>query len=274
MNIILAHGILGFSHLDVPLNPVDYFSGVAKFLTEQFDASVLAPAVSPTDGIAVRAEMLRQSISDALMNGELRSGDETHIIAHSMGGLDSRSLLTKSPSIQTSKGKVVIKTLVTIGTPHQGSPIADLIALKFLDKIPFLGPAVGQAGIALNQVLGHFRISLNGLHDLTSESAARFNSANPNQKSVQYRSYAGGGRPGAIPTSLFFLPYHEFITAHSLGEEISDGVVTVSSAKFGDFDSDLWPTDHADEIGHNLDVPLAGPDPLILQRYRKIVAQL
>jgi hypothetical protein len=29
VNIVLVHGILGFSHLDIPLAPIDYFAGLA-----------------------------------------------------------------------------------------------------------------------------------------------------------------------------------------------------------------------------------------------------
>jgi hypothetical protein len=159
------------------------------------------------------------------------------------------------------------------GTRHRGSPIADLVALKFLEKIPFLAPLVEGSEGALGKVLEHFRISLDGFHDLTSDSAVKLNAANPDQPSVKYLSFAGGGRPGPVPTSQFFLPYYEFIKVHSKGQEQSDGVVTVSSAQWGIFDPNLWPGDHADEIGHDLDNPLGPPEADTLQRYAGIVAR-
>jgi hypothetical protein len=88
---------------------------------------------------------------------------------------------------------------------------------------------------------------------------------------VKYLSFAGGGRTGLVPTSNFFLPYYEFIKAHVRGREVSDGVVAVSSAMWGTFDPNLWPGDHADEIGHDLDRPLAMPDAETLQRFERIV---
>jgi hypothetical protein len=97
----------------------------------------------------------------------------------------------------------MIRSIVTISTPHRGSPVADVVSLKFRDKIPVLVPALGQLEEALGKILGHFRISLDGLHDLTSESAEQFNSANPDRPSVKYLSFAGGGRPGPVPTSRF-----------------------------------------------------------------------
>jgi hypothetical protein len=58
---------------------------------------------------------------------------KTHIVAHSMGGLDSRYLL--SP---VSENKLVapVQSLTTISTPHQGSPIADIID-KLMDLLSF-----------------------------------------------------------------------------------------------------------------------------------------
>lgn len=272
MNIVLVHGILGFSHLRFPLSPIDYFSGVAKFLRERFqDAAVIAPAVDPTAGIETRSTMLRASIEAALACDGLKPNEPIHIIAHSMGGLDSRRLISKGNFIETNGRRTPIQTLATIGTPHRGSPVADLVALKFLDRIPFLADALQEPEAALSRVLGHFRISLDGLHDLTSESAEHFNAANPNQAGVNYLSFAGGGRAGLVPTSGFFLPYYEFIKAHVRGREVSDGVVAVSSAIWGTFDSNLWPGDHADEIGHDLDRPLATPPDETLDRYERIV---
>ena len=273
MNIVLVHGILGFSHLDVPLLPIDYFAGVTDFLRTQFQATVIAPALDPTAGIEKRSDMLRASIQAALAAGQLQRGEPIHIIAHSMGGLDSRRMICKNPVIEAGGQNSAIQTMAMVGTPHRGSPIADLVALKFLEKIPILTPLVEESQTALGKILAHFRISLDGLHDLTSESAAQFNAANPDQPSVKYLSFAGGGRPGPVPTSRFFLPYYEFIQVHSRGQEKNDGVVTVSSAQWGIFDPNLWPGDHADEIGHDLDNPLGKPEADTLQRYAGIVAR-
>jgi hypothetical protein len=81
MNIVLVHGILGFSHLDAPLAPVDYFAGVAEHLRARFaNAAVVAPTLDPTAGISARSEQLRQAISSALQQGQLRAGEPIHII--------------------------------------------------------------------------------------------------------------------------------------------------------------------------------------------------
>ena len=96
MNIVLQHGILGFR----TLFSINYFNGIEAHLKEKYQAKVLVTEVGPTAGIVERGKELRQQILDALgINGHtptLNPGDETHIVAHSMGGLDSRFILSPS----------------------------------------------------------------------------------------------------------------------------------------------------------------------------------
>lgn len=87
---------------------------------------------------------------------------------------------------------------------------------------------------------------------------------------MKYLSYGGKGRQG-IPTSWFFLACHQYIQL--LAGEQSDGVVPVSSAAWAGFDPNYWPTDHADQIGYDLNNPAAGPPPDLLERYDSIAAK-
>src|SRR5438874_4285553 len=116
MNIVLVHGILGFR----TKFGIEYFRGVAEHLTEK-GHRVLVPILDPTRGIEFRGGQLRDQIDAALANGSIDPGQKTHIIAHSMGGLDSRWMLSpvNPKHIQTP-----IRSLTTISTPHLGSPIA------------------------------------------------------------------------------------------------------------------------------------------------------
>jgi len=265
MNIVLVHGILGFSRV----GPVGYFNGVADHLHKRFQASVFAPALDPTAGTEKRSGMLRQSIQDALSQGVLDPPEPIHIIAHSMGGLDARRLVHDDPSFAVNGRRVAVETLAMIGTPHWGSPVADAVALQLVPKLPVLTLALNAAKLALGNVLQHFNVSLDGLRDLTTESAKDFNKRFTDHPNVRYLSFAGGGRPGLPSTSGFFLPFHEFIRI--CDGEASDGVVSVSSATWTGFDPNLWAGDHADEIAHNLDRPLQAPDQATLDRYAGIV---
>src|SRR5437879_1655307 len=135
MNLIFAHGILGFRQRF----GIAYFRGVQDHF-EQVGAKVLIPEVNPTAGIKVRGEELRTQILDAFGKGPLDPGQPTHIVAHSMGGLDSRFMLSPANKNTTSQNDLSgrVRSLTTIGTPHRGSPIADLVALRTVEELdPF-----------------------------------------------------------------------------------------------------------------------------------------
>ena len=267
MNIVLVHGILGFGHV----GPINYFNGVADHFRLKFGASVHAPALDPTAGTGLRSAMLRRSIEDALAQRILDPAQPIHIIAHSMGGLDARRMISQDPTIAAGEARVSVKTLATIGTPHRGSSVADVVAGEFVPRLPLLAPLLLAAKMNLGNVLEHFRISLEGLHDLTTKAAADFNTHVLDSPAVTYSSYAGGGRTGFVAASGTFLPYHEFIRV--CDGEANDGVVAVSSARWTGFDPNLWPTDHADEVGHNLDDPLQALSQETRDRYDSIVAR-
>src|SRR5271154_6467497 len=89
MNIALVHGILGFREKF----GIEYFRGVAEHLTAK-GHKVIPPILDPTRGIEDRGGQLRDQIDAALANGVLDPGQKTHIFAHSMGGLDSRWILS------------------------------------------------------------------------------------------------------------------------------------------------------------------------------------
>jgi len=262
MNIVLVHGILGFSRIA----GIDYFRGVAEHFREKGQL-VLSPTLDPTNGIAVRGTQLRDQIMAAFADGTLDRTLPTHIIAHSMGGLDSRFML--SPANPDRIG-IRIHSLTTVGTPHQGSPIADLVDHP-ADLFPF--PHLPFSGVPdlLQPALAKLGISLEGLRDLTSEYCQRvFNPKYVNDPNVAYFSVAGSGRPDFPPTAALFLLFHQYLSART--GEANDGLVTTTSAQWGAFDPNTWPGDHADEVGHDLDNLLAPPAFPYLARYDQLLA--
>ncbi len=67
-----------------------------------------------------RIEYNGRLFADAFLdNYDLRTSNKTIILAHSMGGLVSRAALAYSPQMLNA-----VKRLVTLGTPHYGSPLA------------------------------------------------------------------------------------------------------------------------------------------------------
>lgn len=268
MNIVLAHGILGFREM----LGIKYFKGVADFL-QQRRLRVLVTEVDRDDSIPFRGSQLRDQIKTAFDNGIFDRWQKTHIIAHSMGGLDARSFLSpNNPNDITQH----IASLTTIGTPHQGSPVADALFSAVDGKAAFSLGSLAED--TLRDIILRLHISLNGLHDLTTWHMADFNQANPDNNNVRYFSIAGVGRTSPFPllpfppTCLLLLPIY---LALKLEHGDSDGLVPVASASRW-ANTELWPADHADEVGHNLDlVSFSAPDGFNhLQAYEKIIEQL
>jgi triacylglycerol lipase len=181
-----------------------------------------------------------------------------------MGGLDSRWML--SP-VNPNRIQAPIRSLTTISTPHQGSPIADLIDAPE-NLSPFHHLPFGLHPNLLQQALDALGISLDGLRNLTTPFCKQFSAAYTDNPAVSYFSVAGAGRPGFPETCAPFLFFHTYISA--LTREANDGLVTVTSARWGQFDANTWPADHADEVGTNLDTLQSSSFPW-LARYDLIV---
>ncbi len=164
MNIILCHGFLGFSKI----GPVDYFRGVIRHFRDDLHHNVIAPRVDPTQGVAVRGAQLRGQIEQAFTSNALVAAQPTHIIAHSMGGLDARFIL--SPNNQDHL-QAPVRSLTTISTPHRGSLIADI-----LEKPEHAGAGAALAVRTFEAGLKLVGISLDGLRNLTTQTCLEFNS--------------------------------------------------------------------------------------------------
>ena len=258
--IILAHGILGFG--SVPGIPfVHYFNGVARHLTKEGHV-VISPSVNTIGSVAERGEQL----AAAILQAPLEEEERLHVIAHSMGGLDARHALSNIGRDGVSERVAErVKTLVTIGTPHRGSTVADAVADEtdpLFAEIPAL-------------LVEAFRAHAGGLDDLTTKSGIQFDESTPDANGVTYIEVAGDASQGGH--ELFF-----FTLAAAIGRlrgEVNDGIVTRSSAlREGHQHLDDWPVDHAGEIGWSAATPL----PIIFDlkflphfaRYDAIVAML
>lgn len=244
MNIVLAHGILGFRKILF----VHYFNGVKKHLEAEFidiPVRVHVTEVDPDGSVIERGDSLAPQIIAALGDGRLDPARKTHIIAHSMGGLDSRYILSANKENISSR----ISSLTTISTPHQGSPVADLLHSKVdEEKSSFFGRTLESQ---LRNIIEGLGLSLKGLEDLTTSKTSKFNKDFPNHNNVRYFSIAGQGRGGRHKTSKLFFPTRTYLD--KVTHEPNDGLVTVSSASRGESEPVLWPADHADEVGHDLD---------------------
>jgi hypothetical protein len=134
---------------------------------------VLVTKVDPVAGIEKRGDQFQERIMVALgktgAEPTLDPSEKVHIIAHSMGGLDARYLLSKNANGIAD----YVSTLTTIGTPHQG--LADF-CYSLLDgesNIPFMGTLVGTLEKGVREVLDVLDI-IDGMKDLTTSSMRAF----------------------------------------------------------------------------------------------------
>ncbi|RJP32563.1 MAG: hypothetical protein C4527_05925 [Candidatus Omnitrophota bacterium] len=235
--IVLAHGFLGYRRFLL----WELFPGVEEMFKEQ-GILALRPVVHPTASIEERAGELLERIDQKL--GQTES---YHIIAHSMGGLDSRFLASPNGLAQGNR----VLSLTTISTPHRGASLAERIP-------PPLQTAYARgAGILRHMISGEEsatlldRIAENrwaGLMQLTPAYLCDvFNPTIRNDSRVRYFSYAGSLARKNDASILTFLRK----ASGSLGNgdrEENDGLVTVESARWGEFKG-ILPADHGEQIG-------------------------
>ncbi len=147
-------------------------------------------------------------------------------MAHSMGGLDARYAVAKLGL------DAHVRAIVTITTPHRGSPFADWV-------VRHLGRRLG--GFELCRRLG---LDFQGISDLTTESCATFNDEVPDVPGVGYFSVSAA-RPWTR-IAPFALPAYRVVYN---AEGDNDGLVSVRSSTWGRH-LGTWPADHWHTINH------------------------
>jgi triacylglycerol lipase len=209
--IVLVHGFFGFERLQIAgWTLATYFPGIPELLRAAGNR-VLVPILSPTAGVAHRAAQLKE-----FLDRESPS-EPVHLVAHSMGGLDSRYLIARLGMAAR------VLTLTTLGTPHRGTPFADWGIARFARLV--------------RPVLQFFRIPTQGFYDLTTARCRAFNEEVVDAAGVRYFSVAGRHDGDFNPEWL--LPRRIVGPA----EGPNDGVVSVASATYGER-VEIWEGDH------------------------------
>jgi len=213
--MVFVHGLLGFERLNLAGFPIDYFRSIKECLAD-LPVDCHFPRLHAGATVVARACRLADYL--AAFNSQ-----HLCIVAHSRGGLDARYVATKlDPEYR-------IKQLITIGTPHRGSPLADW--------------AMRNAGIM--GLIGRTFLKPS-IQEMTTTACHQFNQDIPNRDGVYYESYAGC-RP-LVEMPLLYRPWSKLIEAIA-GE--NDGQVPVSSASWGE-KNNIVRADHAELIGWNL----------------------
>jgi triacylglycerol lipase len=242
MNVVFASGFL----VPQQILGINYFNGIEAQFHCKHD--MLFHVVPPLGRSEQRARLMAKAINDKFPTGPI------HIIAHSMGGLDSRHLIAANHHGLSTR----IVSLTTLSTPHNGSPVADLLLGSRITRL--LNRSVTRA-------ISPF-VDIGALEDLTQEGASKVPNVVQSHPQIHYRSYGAAGRGAAKPTCFALLLMHAYIG------EPNDGLVAVDSAKYGEF-KEIWPCDHADVVGHNLDSLDQVTSPAAhLARYDALIAEL
>jgi triacylglycerol lipase len=202
--VVFCHGMLAMTMLRMQV-PEDsnYFSHLRPFLRER-GIEALYPNVEPTGGIVARAEQLRDLIRHW-------TDERINLVAHSMGGLDARFLITHLGMADR------VASLTTIAAPHRGTTIANWFCLNFRQRVPLL------------LTLEAFGIDVDGFRDCRTDMCRIFNERTPNAPGVRYLSYTA-----SVPSSRVSPLLRRAWNILTPAEGANDGLVSIRSGEWGE----------------------------------------
>lgn len=215
--VILVHGLFGFDRIGVPGARFDYFRGIARHL-QSLGCHAHAVDLPIASSIPARAERLVAAI-------EAQNHERVDLIAHSLGGLDARYALAKLGLARR------VRSLVTVGSPHRGSPIADLMLRGPLDWPRKLVHAVG--------------IPMDAVEWLSTQAMAKFNEEITDVPGVRYACVVGGIRSPKTRIPLVIRPAQRYLRRTS---GANDGIVPMSSQYWGETLAEIE-ADHFAQVG-------------------------
>lgn len=237
--VVLVHGLFGFDRIGVPGVRFDYFRGIARHL-ETLGCHAHAVRLPAAASVPERARELVAAI-DALPHPRI------DLIAHSLGGLDARYALTHLGLARR------VRSLVTVGTPHHGTPLADLALRGPLDWARRIAGALGMP--------------LGALEWLGTDALAAFNAQVLDVPGVRYTCVVGGMRRDDSVVPLALIPAHAYLRRVA---GPNDGLVPIASQYWGETLAEIE-ADHFAQIGWRVDVRTAFDAPGL---YAFVIARL
>jgi triacylglycerol lipase len=269
--IMLVQGVLAFDSIA----GVDYWYGIAEKLEEE-GSTVYTAHINAVNGSEARGEQL----IDELENIQAISPDieKFNLIAHSQGGLTARYVMAVRPDL--------IASVTTLGSPHQGAPVADVLNNTFPEDT-FMGGAFETVSAAVGTLIDMLSGDASGADvraltaEFTTAGIATFNATYPaglptspcgqgpasvsiNGHDISLYSWAGTDKVTNIADPLDYL----FATTGMLfSTEDSDGITGRCSSHFGQVIRDDYTMNHGDLINQVLGLhTLFDTDPLSLYR--------
>jgi triacylglycerol lipase len=269
--IVLAHGFFGFEEF-AGVEYVTYFFGVRDALAAEGEVLVYTPAVDPFNDSETRGAQLLAHVERILAE---TGHSRVNIVGHSQGGLDARYVAHARPDL--------VASVTTFATPHQGTPIADVVlgivedprARDLADRL------VQVIGAPLWDAAGEETSVFAALRQFSSEGVLAFNAEHTDAPGVAYYSvtgrtdfHRGGSDCMATDAPPFvtdlgsvldpvdpLLDIPEQIIDGGIENDVNDGLVRARDARWGRF-LGCVPADHLDEIGQIL-----GDDPGLGNRF-------
>ena len=193
---------------------------------------------------------------------EETGAEKVNIIAHSKGGLDARYMISSLGMADK------VASLTTISTPHRGSELVDVLSGMKESRYRKICNTLNKTFKRLGDPAPD---AYNASKQLKPEYLEKFNKENPDMPGVFYQSYASEMKN---PSSHALLSIPQAIMKFKAGT--NDGLVTIESAKWGEFKGTLKSSDnrgisHADQI----DLMRKDYDGFnIAEEYVKIVSKL
>ena len=199
-----------------------HLSTAAAFLRQR-GVRAFSPNVTPYNTVEARCAMWKTRIEHVL--DECRT-DRVNLVAHSMGGLDARYLISVMGLHH------VVNSLVTISSPHKGSYLAtylqsqpDRLTTIVTDFANWLGS---------NALVDGDSDFETAVKQLTPDYVEHeFNPSVPDHDSVKYWSIAGqAGKGPGTPINPVLRVFNSVLFET---EGLNDGMVSVDSAEWGEF---------------------------------------
>ncbi|KAI8817135.1 triacylglycerol lipase [Fimicolochytrium jonesii] len=226
--IVLCHGLLGFDVMGPPFARLHYWRGVKEALNA-IGCNVIITKVPRAADVTVRAQVLKETL-----DSKVPEGDAVNLVAHSMGGLDCRYMISHLMKGE-EEPKYRVKSLTTIGTPHRGSSIASL---------PFISTLLAPIIENLHRSTS---LDVRAFSDLTPKYLnEQFNPTTPDNPDIAYFSYGADGTE-SIYEKPFVYPLRYTFEYLMVTEGVNDGLVSVESSKWGEYIRTLK-ADHVDVI--------------------------
>ena len=273
--IVFAHGMAGFIRVGTDQFGLDYWYQILPDLARN-GANVWATRVSPFNSSEIRGEQLLEQVKEIRA---ITGADKVNLIGHSHGGPTIRYVGGAAPEL--------VASLTTVGAPHKGSPVADLILQA--EGTPIQGPLVGSINLVSKAITWAQGLdpnsfphdSLAGGNSLTLAGSAQFNQKYPigmPSTACGEGAYSWKHAKGQIYNYSFtgvgtvtnILDPDSALKVTSLlidGGKDNDGLVSRCSAKFGKTIRDNYNWNHLDEVNMVLGLKhIFAPDPVNVYR--------